>query len=197
MFALDRFLLLTCKRCGRLHVISNSQEVFTHVTRLRETFPAHHREALTLMPHDIWYPADHAHLAAKYRPCSTQRLFLPQALPDVELVMYVDTDVLFLRPPEQLWREFDNFNSEQLLAAAPPVFMREGRDESTLFNKRGFNAGLLLLNLTRMRRWGERGEGTEERWGEGERWVGEVLDALKNPNLDSDQDLLNYIFNQM
>jgi UDP-xylose:glucoside alpha-1,3-xylosyltransferase len=52
-----------------------------------------------------------------------------QALPDVELVMYVDTDVLFLRPPEQLWREFDNFNSDQLLAAAPPVFMREGRDQ--------------------------------------------------------------------
>lgn len=37
----------------------------------------------------------------------------------MDSVLYVDTDVLFLSPPENVWRHFDLMNSTQLAALAP------------------------------------------------------------------------------
>ena len=38
---------------------------------------------------------------------------------DVDSLLYVDTDVLFTSPVEELWSHFDKFNSTQLAALAP------------------------------------------------------------------------------
>ncbi len=35
---------------------------------------------------------------------------------DVEKLLYVDTDILFLRPIENIWSFFNEFNSTQLAA---------------------------------------------------------------------------------
>lgn len=45
---------------------------------------------------------------------------------DVDSVLYVDTDMLFLSPVENLWRLFKNFNSTQLAGVAV-----EGEDKAT------------------------------------------------------------------
>jgi UDP-xylose:glucoside alpha-1,3-xylosyltransferase len=38
---------------------------------------------------------------------------------DVDAVVYVDSDVLFLRPLEDLWQLFYKFNMSQIAATAP------------------------------------------------------------------------------
>ena len=50
----------------------------------------------------------------------TPPLSTPQELmPDHDAVLYVDTDILFLRPPEDVWQFFYRFNSSQIAAVAP------------------------------------------------------------------------------
>ncbi len=40
-------------------------------------------------------------------------------MPKLDSLMYVDTDVLFPRPLDDVWRFFKKFNSTQLAALAP------------------------------------------------------------------------------
>ena len=40
-------------------------------------------------------------------------------MPDVDSVLYVDLDVLFLAPVEELWSYIFKFNSTQFVAAVP------------------------------------------------------------------------------
>ncbi|KAJ8361255.1 hypothetical protein SKAU_G00177800 [Synaphobranchus kaupii] len=54
-----------------------------------------------------------------FKPCAAQRLFLPVILRDVDSLLYVDTDVLFLRPMDDIWSFLKEFNSTQLAAMAP------------------------------------------------------------------------------
>ena len=54
-----------------------------------------------------------------FKPCSTLRFFLPEILEKEEAVIYLDTDLIFLDSPEKLWREFQNFNSSQIIGMAP------------------------------------------------------------------------------
>jgi len=44
---------------------------------------------------------------------------LQEILRHVDALLYVDTDVLFLRPLEDIWRFFDLFNNSQIAALAP------------------------------------------------------------------------------
>ena len=59
--------------------------------------------------HPIQYPgSDDDDEQAKqwkklFKPCASQRLFLPQILASVDSLLYVDTDVVFLAPVEDLW----------------------------------------------------------------------------------------------
>ncbi|KAG7251064.1 hypothetical protein CRUP_026950, partial [Coryphaenoides rupestris] len=50
-----------------------------------------------------------------FKPCAAQRLFLPE----VDSLLYVDTDVLFLRSMDDIWAFLKEFNSTQLAAMAP------------------------------------------------------------------------------
>lgn len=51
-------------------------------------------------------------------PCASFRLFLPQVMKDEDAIMYVDSDVLFLGPPDELWQHFKEFNDYQVGALA-------------------------------------------------------------------------------
>lgn len=122
-----------------------------------------------------------------FKPCASQRLFLPSMLPKEDSVIYVDADVLFLRPIEELWRLFGAMNGSQLAALAP-----ESEDYATNWYRRfarhpfyqplGVNSGVMLMNLTRMRDFG---------------WEGRLGPLLRNYSRDitwGDQDLLNILF---
>lgn len=45
--------------------------------------------------------------------------FFQSLLSDVDAVLYVDTDTLFLGPLEQIWEHFKKMNSVQIAALAP------------------------------------------------------------------------------
>lgn len=78
-------------------------------------------------------------------------------LKDVDSLLYVDTDVLFLRPIDDIWQLLREFNSTQLAAMAPEHeipkigwYSRFARHP--FYGTTGLNSGVMLMNLTRIRR---------------------------------------------
>lgn len=77
-------------------------------------------------------------------------------LKDVDSLLYVDTDVLFLRPMDDIWSLLKSFNSTQLAAMAPEHevpkigwYSRFARHP--FYGVTGVNSGVMLMNLTRIR----------------------------------------------
>lgn len=136
----------------------------------------------------IWYPKENYYdWWSMFRPCATQRLFLPSILPEEDAVLYADTDVLFLNPVEDFWRMFAAMNEWQMAAMAPET---EDRVNNMYWKtaRRPFvqpfavNAGLLMMNLTRMRAFGL------------ERRVVQLREEFRGQLPWADQDLLNILF---
>lgn len=61
----------------------------------------------------MWYPENRPEMRKLYRTCATARLFIPKILP-YDSVIYIDVDTLFMRPPEDLWREFENYDKYEI-----------------------------------------------------------------------------------
>ncbi len=61
---------------------------------------------------------DTASIRNSFAPCATLRLFFPELLSDYDRVLYVDTDILFVRSPEHVWSHFAAMNHSQLAAMA-------------------------------------------------------------------------------
>lgn len=138
----------------------------------------------------LWFPKENYHvwLSLEHdKPCTTQKLFLSSALPEEEAVIYVDNDVLFVNPVEDFWRMFASMNEWQMAGMAPGT-EHKWNSHYPRFAKHpfvkpfGLNAGVLLMNLTRMRTFG-----LERRVEELRREFGEKL-------VYKDQDLLNIVF---
>ncbi|XP_042150769.1 glucoside xylosyltransferase 2 [Ixodes scapularis] len=90
--------------------------------------------------------------------CTFQRLFMPRLLSEEDGVLYVDSDAVFFHPVEDLWNYFGQMNDQQLA-----VVFSDVEDEAlTIYNewemphykRYGINAGVMLMNLTRMRNSG-------------------------------------------
>lgn len=102
-------------------------------------------------------------------------------------MIYIDNDVLFLSPPEDVWSFFSKMNSSQIAAMAP-----EHEDYSAGWYNRfakhpfvqplGVNSGVMLMNLTRMRAF---------RW---DKYLQPVLNEYKLEIVWGDQDIINIIF---
>lgn len=77
-------------------------------------------------------------------------------LKDVDSIVYVDSDILFLQPIDRLWAFLSQFNSSQLAAMAPeheePRIAWYNRfARHPFYGRTGINSGVMLMNLTRMR----------------------------------------------
>lgn len=82
------------------------------------------------------------------------RIFLPELLPDVERVLFVDSDTLVLDSIAPLWQlDLDGFYLAAVTNVLEPHYAHRpaelGVEEGTYFN-----AGVLLMNLALMRRDG-------------------------------------------
>ncbi|KAM9800047.1 glucoside xylosyltransferase 2 isoform X3 [Syngnathus typhle] len=119
-------------------------------------------------------------------------------LKDVDSLLYVDTDVLFLRPMDDIWRMLKSFNSSQLAAMAPEHeipkigwYSRFARHP--FYGISGVNSGVMLMNLTRIRstlfKNGMIATGLS--W---EELLHPLYQKYKNHITWGDQDLLNIIF---
>ncbi|KAL2091486.1 hypothetical protein ACEWY4_013749 [Coilia grayii] len=133
-----------------------------------------------------------------FKPCAAQRLFLPVILKDVDALLYVDTDVLFLRPMDDIWSFFKAFNSTQLAAMAPEHeipkigwYSRFARHP--FYGVTGVNSGVMLMNLTRIRstRFKNSMIASGLSW---EDMLHPLYQKYKNHITWGDQDLLNIIF---
>nr|XP_046240729.1 glucoside xylosyltransferase 2 [Scatophagus argus] len=133
-----------------------------------------------------------------FKPCAAQRLFLPIILKDVDSLLYVDTDVLFLRPMDDIWSLLKSFNSTQLAAMAPEHevpkigwYSRFARHP--YYGVTGLNSGVMLMNLTRIRSTMFKNSMIPS----GLSWedlLHPLYQKYKNHITWGDQDLLNIIF---
>lgn len=77
-------------------------------------------------------------------------------LKEVDSLLYVDTDILFLQPVEDIWALLSQFNSSHLAGMAPEHeeprigwYNRFARHP--YYGKTGINSGVMLMNMTRLR----------------------------------------------
>uniref|UniRef100_F6SWP9 UDP-D-xylose:beta-D-glucoside alpha-1,3-D-xylosyltransferase n=1 Tax=Xenopus tropicalis TaxID=8364 RepID=F6SWP9_XENTR len=133
-----------------------------------------------------------------FKPCAAQRLFLPMLLQDVDSLLYVDTDVLFLRPLDHIWAFLRRFNDTQLAAMAPEHeiskigwYSRFARHP--FYGTTGVNSGVMLMNLTRIRNQQFKNNMIPAglTW---EEMLHPLYQKYKNYITWGDQDLLNIIF---
>lgn len=90
--------------------------------------------------------------------CFLLNFFLSQLiLKNVDSLLYVDTDILFLRPVDDIWSFLRKFNSTQIAAMAPEHeeprigwYNRFARHP--YYGVTGINSGVMLMNMTRIRR---------------------------------------------
>ena len=110
-------------------------------------------------------------------------------LPDVDRIIYVDTDILFHVDIADLWSHFESFNASQLAGVAPesedpgtnwyPRFARHPYYQPT-----AVNSGVMLMRLDRMRRLD---------WS---RLMWPVYDTYRYNLSWGDQDVLNVLFHE-
>lgn len=152
------------------------------------TWPREILQRVTVQVRQVTFPGSFGEKWKKlFKLCASQRLFLPSLLPDVDALIYVDADVLFLRPIEDLWDIFSQMNSSHIAGLTP-----ETEDYATNWYKRfarhpyvpplGVNSGVMLMNLTRMRafNWDSRLEPILLKYERNISW--------------GDQDVINIIF---
>ncbi|XP_062246137.1 glucoside xylosyltransferase 1-like isoform X2 [Platichthys flesus] len=147
----------------------------------------------------ITFPEENAKEWKKlFKPCASQRLFLPLILKEVDSLLYVDTDIIFLRPVEDMWALLSQFSPSHLAAMAPEHeeprigwYNRFARHP--YYGKTGINSGVMLMNMTRLRENFFKNDMTTVSL----RWEEILMPLLQKYKLNitwGDQDLLNIIF---
>uniref|UniRef100_A0A8B9KF63 Glucoside xylosyltransferase 1 n=1 Tax=Astyanax mexicanus TaxID=7994 RepID=A0A8B9KF63_ASTMX len=164
-----------------------------------ESWPVRFHSKFNYTIYPITFPSDNAKEWKKlFKPCASQRLFLPLILSEVDSLLYVDTDILFLQPVEEIWNFLSQFNSSHMAAMAPeheePRIAWYNRfARHPYYGKTGVNSGVMLMNMTRIRAKHFRNDMTPVRL----RWEDLLMPLLQKYKLNitwGDQDLLNIIF---
>ncbi|XP_029104271.1 glucoside xylosyltransferase 1 isoform X2 [Scleropages formosus] len=186
------------KRPQQFHIFAED-ELHSDFRSALDLWPAMYRSRFSYTVYPITFPTENAGEWKKlFKPCASQRLFLPLILTEVDSLLYVDTDILFLRPPEDLWSFLGQFNSTQLAAMAPehedPRIAWYNRfARHPYYGKTGLNSGVMLMNMTRIRKKHFKNDMTSVAL----RWEDLLMPLLQKYKLNitwGDQDLLNIIF---
>ncbi|KAG5845129.1 hypothetical protein ANANG_G00135570 [Anguilla anguilla] len=164
-----------------------------------EVWPEPFRSRFNYTIYPITFPPENAaEWKRLFKPCASQRLFLPIILKEVDSLLYVDTDILFLRPVEDVWAFLARFNSTQAAAMAPehedPRIAWYSRFARHPYHgKTGINSGVMLMNMTRIRGKLFKNDMTSVELS----WEDLLMPLLQKYKLNitwGDQDLLNIIF---
>ncbi|XP_029290400.1 glucoside xylosyltransferase 1 isoform X1 [Cottoperca gobio] len=164
-----------------------------------ESWPRTARTKFNFTIYPITFPKENAKVWKKlFKPCASQRLFLPLILKEVDSLLYVDTDIIFLQPVEDIWAVLSQFNSSHLAAMAPEHeeprigwYNRFARHP--YYGKTGINSGVMLMNMTRLREKSFKNDMTTVAL----KWEEILMPLLQKYKLNitwGDQDLLNIIF---
>ncbi|XP_076068414.1 glucoside xylosyltransferase 2-like [Oratosquilla oratoria] len=134
----------------QLHVITDSPETFSKLLHVTRHWPEAHRSRVSFTRHSTWFPSSHAHLKNLYHSCAAQKLFLPTILDSVESAVYVDTDIIFLRPPEHLSSVLRSLSGDQVLGLVHEPYLWYYH-KVPLYPKGCLNDGVMFINLTKAR----------------------------------------------
>ncbi|XP_062317456.1 glucoside xylosyltransferase 1-like isoform X1 [Osmerus eperlanus] len=163
------------------------------------TWPSVVQNKFNYTTYPITFPRENANEWKKlFKPCASQRLFLPLILKDVDSLLYVDTDILFLQPVEEIWSFLSLFNSSHVAAMAPeheePRIAWYNRfARHPYYGRTGVNSGVMLMNMTRIRGRLFKNDMTRVPLS----WNELLMPLLQKYKLNitwGDQDLLNIIF---
>ncbi|XP_064119245.1 glucoside xylosyltransferase 2-like isoform X2 [Macrobrachium nipponense] len=171
----------------KFSIVTNSQETYKEITAIADSWPSEYRRRLVFgVRREVYYPPALSRIQDMFCWCCTERLFLPDVLPDVDSVIFVDTDTIFMQPPEDLFQNFGFFDDRQVAGVTPCLYMYDEpwRKRIPSFGFSGLNAGVLLLNLTRLRSFPGGWVPTIKRT------IAKYKDAIEL----ADQDILNIIF---
>lgn len=172
----------------RFLVAADSKKLYQKFAEIPSSYPTEYQKRIAFEYRDVWYPPDRQDMRNMFRVCATERLFLPDMFPELDAAIYIDTDLIFLRPPEDLWDEFDRFNGKQLAAMAPCLYhYGTTKNKVPFYGTSGLNAGIMHMNLTRMKDFPGGG------------WIPanmKVFDNYKKIIKLADQDILNILFNK-
>ncbi|KAM8972777.1 glucoside xylosyltransferase 1 isoform 2-T2 [Pelodytes ibericus] len=188
--------LIFSRKPLHFHIFAEDQ-LESGFTTILNSWTLPERFKYTLYP--ITFPSENAaEWRVLFKPCASQRLFLPLILTEVDSLLYVDTDILFLRPVDDIWSFLGDFNATQIAAMAPEHedprigwYNRFARHP--YYGKTGINSGVMLMNMTRIRKKYFKNDMTTARL----RWEDILMPLLKKYKLSitwGDQDLLNIIF---
>ena len=93
----------------------------------------------------------------RFKRCSTARLFVHRLLPQsLDAVVYVDADTVAVSDTRRLWAEFQSFSPTRFIGLSWEAhnhswYTDRFRDSFPWPRPWGINAGVILLNLTRLR----------------------------------------------
>ncbi|KAK7070526.1 Glucoside xylosyltransferase 1 [Halocaridina rubra] len=174
---------------SRFHIVSSSLSVYEQITNITTDWPEEYKRKIIFDSwKSVYHPPDIPSISA-LKMCATARLFLPYVFQDLDSVIFVDTDMLFLRPPETLWQLFKNFTEEQIAGMVPSYYLYKKptfKRRFPTFGKSGLNGGLMLMNLTRMRNFPKG-------------WLASIkesLDKYQKLFILADQDILVNVFSE-
>ncbi|XP_027899771.1 glucoside xylosyltransferase 1 isoform X1 [Xiphophorus couchianus] len=181
-----------------LHVFAEDQLHASFMETL-ESWPDSFRSRFNYTVYSISFPIENGGEWKKlFKPCASQRLFLPLILKDIDSIVYVDSDILFLQPVDGLWDFLSQFSPSQLAAMSPEHeepriawYSRFARHP--FYGRTGINSGVMLMNMTRIRSTFFKNDMTRV----GLRWEELLMPLLQKYKLNitwGDQDLLNIIF---
>lgn len=113
--------------------------------------------------------------------CASQKLFLPSLLHELDSVLYVSPESIFLSPPHDTFKLLSNFKKSQLVGLAKEesgsVYNRE--KGHPFYGTNGANSGVMLMNLKKMRK---------KSW---EKSMKELYNEFVSKATYGDQDLIN------
>jgi len=177
--------VLFTRRKLTFHVIADNDKLFSRLVNLTSGWPEQYKNKVKFMMHDVWYPPDRQDMRSMFRVCATERLFIPDMFPAMDRAIYIDTDLMFLRPPEDLWSFFDDFSSQHVAAMAPCLYHYDTpRNKVPYYGATGLNAGIMHMDLKRMR-------DIPDGW---TRATMAMHDKFKPKIKLADQDILNILF---
>ncbi|XP_067291860.1 glucoside xylosyltransferase 1 isoform X2 [Pseudorasbora parva] len=178
--------------------IFTEDELQAGFTQALESWPHRFRSRFIYSIYPISFPSENAREWKRlFKPCASQRLFLPLVL-QLDSVLYVDTDVLFLRPVEDVWGLLSRFNRSHVAAMAPEheeprIGWYNRFSRHPYYGHTGVNSGVMLMNMTRIRGKLFRNDVSAMDL----KWADLLMPLLQKYKLNitwGDQDLLNIIF---
>ncbi|XP_066579681.1 glucoside xylosyltransferase 1 isoform X3 [Amia ocellicauda] len=182
----------------QFHIFAEDQ-LHGSFKEILESWPRQFRLKFNYTIYSIAFPSENAAEWKKlFKPCASQRLFLPIILKEVDSLLYVDTDILFLQPMDEIWSFLSEFNATQMAAMAaeheePRIGWYNRFARHPFYGRTGVNSGVMLMNMTRIREKHFKNDMTTVLL----QWEELLMPLLRKYKLNitwGDQDLLNIIF---